>query len=119
MNIKEAKEIIKLEKDYQDAIDNNNRKTIHKLSDQIIVIRNRNKPVIETLGHIERAKGYIQGWNDRIKSREVKELYESGNQVEDILEVPGLLGESGRIAIAKAILRFRNALKAFEKATKE
>lgn len=88
MNIKEAKEIIK------------NTPPEFNLS-QPRVLYFEAKAVLETLN-----------------GPEVRELFESANEIEDILEVPEILGDSSKIIIQKAIDRFREALSKFKEAIK-
>lgn len=45
-------------------------------------------------------------------------LAKAGNNIEDILEVPELLGASAQVTIAKAIESFRDAIAAYEKVRK-
>jgi flagellar motility protein MotE (MotC chaperone) len=55
--------------------------------------------------------------NDRFKKlldekeKDIEELVEAGNEIDDLLVVPSLLGDNSKIVVQKAIDRFKDALK--------
>lgn len=63
----------------------------------------------------ENAEFVVTAVNSYAKNQEtIRELLEAGNNIEDILEVPTLLGDSSKLTVSKAIKRFRCALKKSE-----